>query len=149
MMTFLKKLGQILLTASGVAQVVGPIIQPFLGSGKTASTAATVTNDLTAISQTVVTVETAFAAIPGSTGAQKLQALVPLVANIISTSEVVSGKKIANDALFKQGCTEVAQGMVDVLNSIHEEAAQSSGKPVLPATTTAAPATSATGQATT
>jgi len=117
-MTFLKKLGQILLNIAGVAAGVGPIIAPFLGSGKAATVEQTGVNDLTAIGQVIAQVETAFAAVPNSTGVQKLQAAIPLVGNIIKTSELVAGKKIANESLFTNAVTEFAQGMVDLLNSI-------------------------------
>ena len=122
-MTFLKKLGQILLNVVGVAAGVGPIIAPFLGSGKAAAAATTTVNDLTAIGSLVLQIETAFAAVPGSTGAQKLQAAIPLVSNIIKTSEMVSGKKIANEAMFTQACQEFTQATVDLLNSIDQSAA--------------------------
>lgn len=121
--TFLKKLGTILVNVAGVAVGVGPIIQPFLGSGKVAAGATTVVNDLTAIGSTIVQIETAFAAVPGSTGAQKLQAAIPLVGNIIKTSELVVGKKIANEALFTQAIQEYTQATVDLLNSIDQGAA--------------------------
>ncbi|HZD93514.1 MAG TPA: hypothetical protein VE133_04620 [Candidatus Sulfotelmatobacter sp.] len=123
-MTFLKKLGQILLNVAGVATGIGPLISPFLGGGKVAAAVSTGVNDLTQIAQLVVSIETAFAAVPGSNGAQKLQALVPLVANIISTSQAVAGKQVQNTELFMKGCTEVAQGMVDVLNAIHPDEAK-------------------------
>lgn len=122
-MTFLKKLGQILLSVAGVAAGVGPIVLPFLGSGKATTVAGTVVNDLTAIGSTIATIETAFAAVPGSTGAQKLQAAIPLIANIVKTSQLVTGKKIANPALFTQACTEYAQATVDLLNSLDQAAA--------------------------
>jgi hypothetical protein len=125
-MTFLKKLGQIIAQLAGAAVGIGPIIAPFLGGGKTAAVVTTGINDLTAIAKLTLTIEAAFASVPNSTGAQKLQALVPLVSNIISTSEVVSGKKVADPATFTKGCTEVAQGMVDILNSISPDAAQHS-----------------------
>lgn len=119
-MTFLKKLGQVLLNVVGVAAGIGPIITPLLGSGKSAQTAGTVVNDLTQIGSIVTQIETAFAAIPNSTGAQKLQAAIPLVSNIIKTSELVVGKKIANEALFTQACQEYTQATVDLLNSIDQ-----------------------------
>ena len=122
-MTFLKKLGQILVNLAGIAIGIGPIITPFLGSGKVAAGATIAVNDLTAIGSTIVQIETAFAAVPGSTGAQKLQASIPLVGNIIKTSELVAGKKIANEALFTTAIQEYAQATVDLLNSIdHNEA---------------------------
>ena len=123
-MTFLKKLGQVLLKVVGIAAGVGPIITPFLGSGKAAQITGTAVNDLTSIGSLVVQIETAFAAVPGSTGAQKLQAAIPLVANVIKTSELVAGKKIANEALFTQACTEYTQATVDLLNSIHPDEAK-------------------------
>src|SRR5690242_7794964 len=123
-MTFLKKLGTILVNIAGVAVGVGPIIAPFLGSGKAGQVTGTVVNDLTAVASTIVQIETAFAAVPGSTGAQKLQAAIPLVGNIIKTSELVSGKKIANEALFTKAVQEYAQATVDLLNSLDENAAQ-------------------------
>jgi hypothetical protein len=119
-MTFLKKLGEVLLKVVGIAAGVGPIVQPFLGSGKAAATAGTVVNDLTAIGSVVVQIETALAAVPNSTGAQKLQAAIPLVSNIIKTSELVANKKIANEALFTQACQEFTQATVDLLNSIDQ-----------------------------
>ena len=123
-MTFLKKLGTILLNVAGIATGVGPIIMPFLGSGKAAQVEGKVVNDLTSIGSLIVQIETAFAAVPGSTGAQKLQAAIPLVANVIKTSEMVSGKKIANEALFTQAVTEYTQATVDLLNSIHADEAK-------------------------
>jgi len=120
-MTFLKKLGQVLLKVVAIAAGVGPIIQPFMGSGKAAQVTGTAVNDLTSIGSIIVQIETAFAAIPNSTGAQKLAASIPLIANIIKTSELVSGKKIANEALFTQACQEYAQATVDLLNSIHPD----------------------------
>ena len=126
-MTFLKKLGTVLLKVVAIAAGVGPVIQPFLGSGKVASVAATAENDLTSIGQVVVQIETAFAALgPSATGAQKLQAAIPLVANIIKTSELVVGKKIANEALFTQACQEYTQATVDLLNSIDQSEVKTS-----------------------
>lgn len=118
-MTFLKKLGQILAEAVALAAGLGPIIKPFLGSGKAGQIATTAINDLTQIGQIVTTVE-AVVQTPGS-GAQKLAAAVPLVKSIIQSSELVVGKKIANEALFEQACTEYTQATVDLLNSIHPD----------------------------
>lgn len=119
-MTFLKKLGTVLLKIVGVVSGAEPLIQPLLGSGVTSTKVATVTNDLTQIGQVVTQIETAFAAIPNSTGAQKLEAATPLVGNIIKTSELVVGKKIANEALFTQAIQEYTQATVDLLNSLDQ-----------------------------
>ena len=120
MISFLKKLGQILVSAAGVASGVGPIVLPLLGSSKNkvATDISTGINDLTAIGQTTLQIETAFANIPNSTGEQKLQALMPLTANILKTSELIAGKKIANETLFTKAVQEISQGVVDMLNSV-------------------------------
>ena len=126
-MTFLKKLGQILLNVAGIAVGIGPIVLPFLGSGKAQQVATKGLNDLTAIGQVIVQIETAFAAVPGSTGEQKLQAAIPLVSNIISTSEMVVGKQIANKDLYTKAVQEYAQATVDLLNAIHPDEAKHQG----------------------
>lgn len=119
--TFLKKLGTILANVAGVAIGIGPIIQPFLGSGKVSQVVQTGTNDLNAVAQVVLMIETAM---QGQPGTAKLAAVIPLVGNIIKTSELVSGKKIANEALFTQAIQEYAQATVDLLNSIDQSEAK-------------------------
>lgn len=122
MLTFLKKLGTILARVEGAAESLWPFLRGLFGSGKAGGVAEKVYNDFEAIANLVVMIEAAY---PGDgTGAQKLQALVPLVANVIKTSELISGKTIAQNDLFIKGCTEVAQGVVDVLNSIHADEAK-------------------------
>ena len=124
MNSFLKNLGSSLVKVVAIESGVGPIIEPFLGSGKPATVATSAVNDLTSTGQVVLQIETAFAAVTGSTGAQKLQAAIPLVSNIIKTSELVVGKKIANEALFTQACQEYTQATVDLLNSIDQSEAK-------------------------
>lgn len=120
--SFLKKLGQFLAKAVAIALGVGPIVAPFFGSSKVGQVAATALNDFTAIGQQVLQVE-AVIQTPGS-GPQKLLAAVPLVAGIVKTSELVSGKKIADEAKFTDGCTDLVNGMVKILNSIHADEAK-------------------------
>ncbi len=121
-MNFLKKLGTILANVAGVAVGIGPIIQPFLGSGKAAAGVNTGVNDLLAIGQLVVQAEAMMQATPG---AQRMAAVLPLITNVIKTSELVSGKKIADQATFDKGCQEVAQGVFDVLSGLHGDEAKS------------------------
>lgn len=125
-MTFLKKLGQALLQGVAVVTGIWPIVQPLFGSHTAAAqTAGTVVNDFTQIAGIVAQVE-AVIQTPGS-GAAKLSAAIPLVTNIVKTSELVAGKKIANETLFVQACSEITQGMVDLLNSLHPDNVQTSG----------------------
>ena len=126
-MTFLKKLGQILLSVSTAALGVGPLVGPLFGNKGTQVTTgiANVTSDLTSIGTVIVQIETA---LQGKSGADKLQAAIALVGPIIRTSQLVSGKKIANDALLQKGIGEVTQGMVDILNSIDQESVKTEVK---------------------
>jgi hypothetical protein len=122
-MTFLSKLGKVLATIVNIASVaagIGPILEGFLGSNtKIGAAVGTAVNDLTAIGQTVLSAETIIQA-PGS-GVMKLAAATPLVAQIIQTSELVAGHKIANEALFIQGSQKITSGVADILNALHPD----------------------------
>jgi hypothetical protein len=119
-MSFLKKLGEVLLTAGASAVGFGPLIAPLFGSGgaKVGQEIAAVSNDLTSIGSTVIQIEVA---LNGKSGAEKLAAAVNLIGPIIRTSELVAGKQIADPALLTKGIQEITQGVVDVLNSVHAD----------------------------
>lgn len=119
-MSFLKKLGLVLTQVGATAVGLGPIVAPLFGSGagKVVQGISTVSNDLTTIASLIVQVELA---LQGKTGPEKFQAALNLVGPIIKTSQLVAGKKIADEALLQKGITEVTQGVVDVLNSLHQE----------------------------
>jgi hypothetical protein len=120
-MSFLKKLGMVLAGVASTALGIGPIVTPLLGGGNKASgVVSTITNDLTLVGSVITQVETIFAGQDG-TGPQKFKAAVALVGPIIRTSQLVAGKKIADEAKFRDGITGVTQGIVDVLNSLHPD----------------------------
>src|SRR5882672_7989055 len=129
-MTFLARLGSFL--ARGIAVLTGlePLIAPLFGSKANAAAGVVtkIANDLTAVGQIVVTAEAVFQT-PGS-GAQKLAAAAPLVTNIVRTSELISGHEIANEALFLQGCTNITNGVAQVLNSLKPDNVKSQGQPL-------------------
>jgi len=85
---------------------------------------------LTSIGQVVVTAE-ALIQTAGS-GAAKLAAAAPLVVNIVKTSELVSGHKIQNEALFLQGCTNLTSAVAQILNSLSGDGVNSQGQPLPP-----------------
>lgn len=117
-LTLLKKIGQVIVKGAAVEAGFAPLVAPLLGS-KASAAVGTVTNDLTAAAQVVTQVE-AIGQTTGLTGAQKLAAAIPLITNIINTSELISGKNVANRQLFAQGCSEITQGVVDLLNSLDQ-----------------------------
>ena len=118
-MTFLKKLGLILLKATELIAGFGPITFP-----NNKGAVQTLVTDLSQIAQMVVTVEGIGASlnIPGN---QKLQAISPLVAQLILQANFMDGQKIKNENLFRDGAQHIAQGMAEVLNSLHEDGAMS------------------------
>lgn len=110
-------------TIGATALGIGPLVAPLFGSkGQQVSGAiATGVNDLTAIGSLITTVEVAFQNQPTS-GPLKLAAAINLIGPLLKTSEMVSGKKIADDALFTKGTAELAQAVVDILNSLDQDA---------------------------
>jgi hypothetical protein len=120
-MSFLKKLGMVLASVASTALGIGPLVSPLLGGGtKATGVVGAITNDLTLIGSVIAQVETIFAGQDG-TGPQKFKAAVALVGPIIRTSQLVSGKKIADEQKLKDGIAGVTQGIVDVLNSLHAD----------------------------
>lgn len=119
-MSFLKKLGQVVAQVGALALGIGPLVSPMFGSkgDKIGGDIATVANDLTLIAQVVVQIETA---LQGKTGEEKRLAAVRLIGPIIKTSQIVSGKKIADAALLETGIGQITDGVVAVLNSIDQK----------------------------
>lgn len=126
-MNFLKKLGMTLLQIGADVTGFGPIVTAIIGQvsptagAKVGSIEGTVVDSITKIGGVVGTAEAMFAAVSdpnAKTGSQKLQAATPLVAQIIKSADFMFGKKIADEGLFIQGCTDITSGMAKVLNSI-------------------------------
>lgn len=119
-MSFLKKLGMVVAQVGALALGIGPLVSPLFGSkgDQVGGQIQTISNDLTLIAQIVVQIETA---LMGKSGAEKREAAIRLIGPIIRTSQIVSGKKIADAALLETGIGQITDGVVAVLNSIHEE----------------------------
>jgi len=115
-MTFLKKLGMIIAKIGMIAAGIGPIAaQAF---PEEASQIGKVTDTLTLATQVVVNIEGISAALESPmSGEDKLRAASALVSNIVLQSDLMTGGKIHDTALFTKGTTELTQGIVDILNS--------------------------------
>lgn len=134
-LTFLSKLGSLLAKGLAVATGVWPLVSGLFGSStKVQQAVPTVINDLTSIGQIVVQTE-AIIQTPGS-GASKLAAATPLVANIVKTSEMLAGHSIANETLFITACQNLTSAVADILNSLSPDTAKTaSGAPITVPTT--------------
>lgn len=51
-------------------------------------------------------------------GPDKLKAAIPLIAQVILKSSILTNHSISDQTLFIQGCTKVAGGFADILNSL-------------------------------
>jgi hypothetical protein len=96
--------------------IFAPVVQSVLP--QSAGIIQTVSQDLTDIGNVIVDVEQVGTAL-ALKGPDKLKAAAPLVADVILKSSMLANHKIANPDLFNQGCTEIAGGMADVINSLH------------------------------
>lgn len=123
-MTFLKKLGGLLAKGVSIASGIGPLVLAFLGAGRAQEIGERVVDDLAQLSQIAVMAE-ALNQTPGS-GAEKLAAATPLALQILRSSQVFAGKKIANEALAEQGASKIISGLADFMNSIHADEAKTS-----------------------
>jgi hypothetical protein len=126
-LTFLKKLGQ--AVAQGVATFAGiePFIAPLIG-GKADAVISRVSDVFTQASQIVAMIEVAFQG--DGRGAEKLQAALRLIPTIIKSSELMAGKKIVNEQLFIAGCSDFANALVKIWNSVDPKAVDKSGDPL-------------------
>jgi hypothetical protein len=117
-MTFLKKLGQIISTVAGIFTGFAPFLTKTLP--QTGQVVQVASQDLAAIMDEVSNIE-AIGQLKGMTGSEKAKLLGPIVANIVLASAPLTNKKVADQALFLQGCQEIGGGVADVLNALHEE----------------------------
>ena len=116
-MTFLKKIGGILLKVGQIATGLGPLIP-----GQYQQVSGKVIDYLEQVANIVITVEGVGQALQ-LPGADKLKAAAPLVAQVIQQSDFMVGKKINDPILFAKGAQKIADGMVDILNSLKDEIA--------------------------
>ena len=120
-MSFLKKLGSAILGGISIVTGFQPVVQSI--NPRVGSLTTTVTSDLALVAAVIGQVEAMGQAL-ALPGAQKLTAAAPLVAQVIMQSSLMTGKKINDEVLFQKACSEIAGGMADLLNSLHEQAVQ-------------------------
>jgi len=79
-----------------------------------------VKDTLAKVSEIVINVE-AFGTVLGTPGPDKLRAAVPLVMQVILSSDMLVTKKIDNPTLFAAGAEKITSGMADILNSLKDD----------------------------
>ncbi len=124
----LTKIGQVVLTAGGVAtELMGfPFLGGLLGASKAGATVELALGDLGKVAQIVSQVEVGFSAIaPGeTTGSAKLKAAVPLVKQVMlswAQSNLPGHDKLKSDAqTFDNHVAAFTSSFVDLLNDFGE-----------------------------
>ncbi len=117
-MTFLSKLGAILLKATQVITGFQPIQQAMYPQ---ASNVVTKTiSELSLLSALVVQAEAMGQAL-GIKGPDKAKAIAPLVGQMVLTSEMMVGRTIKDVALFNKGCLGLGGDVADILNSLDDK----------------------------
>jgi len=118
-MGFLKKLGSIALKVTSLAVGFEPLVRASLSSGQDGK-AELVFDRLEQVRDIIIQAEV-FGQALSLTGANKLEAAAPAVANLILQSTIMSGRKIDNPDLFRHGSKQMAAGMADILNSLKDD----------------------------
>ncbi len=121
-MNFLAKLAAGIVKGLAIVSGLQPLLpvqaQPVVG---------VVASELTLIAQVIAQVET-FGQALGIPGPQKLIAAAPSVEQIILTSSLMVGKKIQDEAKFKQAVSGLASHMADLLSALHGDAVSTESK---------------------
>jgi len=121
-MSFLKKLGGALLKGLSIVSGVTPYLPASVQPAVTL-----VTSELTAMAQVVAQMEAVGQAL-NLAGPQKLIAAAPGIEQIILTSSLMVGKKVADETKFKAAVNGLASNMADLLNSLHADAVTTDSK---------------------
>lgn len=122
-MSWLKTVGQIALAGAKIAGFA-PLVMPFIPEDRRTTVDAIVartTDTLSSISGVIAQAEIMGQAL-ALPGADKLKGATPAVAQLVLQSSILAGKKIADPAKFQAGCQQIAAGVADVLNSLHDAA---------------------------
>jgi hypothetical protein len=97
---------------------IEPIAYPLVPPGAKA-TVSTLTDDLTSIGAAVTSASAVVATVKvGATPADVAAAAAPLVSNILQSSELMSGKKIGNQAAYTAGVAALSAAVTQLLDSL-------------------------------
>lgn len=125
-MNFLKKFGAAVLKGLAIVSGVAPLVEQSLPSSIAAKMNVGI-SDLTQLAGIITTVESVGQSL-SLPGPQKLTAAAPLVAQAVLQSTFMLNKTIADQAGFTKACGEIAGGIADLLNSLHDNSVQVQSK---------------------
>jgi hypothetical protein len=114
--TFLKKLGTIILKVIGIATGFAPLVNQYVpGTEKVVAKADDKLNQALAV---IVTAEQMFAA-AGATksGPDKLKAASAFVAQLVQQADMLAGRHPKDEAKFSASVQNLTSALADILNS--------------------------------
>lgn len=119
-MTWLKKIGTVVLKVVGIASGLLPLIAPAVTS--TVASGATVVDKLTAAFHAVITAEQMFTAVSGpdaKTGSGKLAAASPFVGALVQEAITLlpNNPKLKDEAALQKAIITITGGLADALNA--------------------------------
>ncbi len=117
-MTFLQKLGTILLKVTQVITGFQPIQQ--VTYPQAGNIVTKIISELSMLSALVVQAEAMGQAL-GIKGPDKAKAIAPLVAQMVLQSEMMVNRKISDPVKFQAGCQELGGAIADILNSLDDK----------------------------
>lgn len=152
MISWLKKYGLTILKDIGIVAGFLPAVASAAGESSN-PTVTKVSDTLTGVANIIQTIEGAFAAAYGAaqTGTAKMAAVLPFVSQLVQqwlADNFPGSAEIGDQTLFQKGVGEIAQGVVDVLNSLKSTPetstpVKSSGPAPAPVATAAPPVVAA------
>lgn len=120
-MSFLKAMGKGLRIALGILTGVGPAVAAVIPGTRDDDVIRRATDTLTQVGGVIIMTESLVGSVAGATGAQKLEAALPHVAQIIRTSEIMIGREIANEDAFVAAVRGITSNFADLLNSLKDK----------------------------
>jgi hypothetical protein len=126
--SFLKQFGLDVLKGVQIFEGIAPVATTVIGALN--PKLGTELDTITQMASEALSIEGDFASAFGPTnptGAAKLAALIPNIQQIVLASQAMTGKQVAQPALFSKSMQEYAQATVDLLNSLKPSV--SSGNP--------------------
>lgn len=123
-MSFLKKLGQVLVKGLQIVTGLGPVVTQYAPNA--AGTLTAVEDTLGQIIAAVQSAEAMGAALT-LTGPQKLTAAAPLVEQAVLALFKARGWNIGDETAFKAAVAKLTGDVADLLNSVNDGSVQTTG----------------------
>jgi len=118
-LSFLKKLGQVVLTATGIVTGYGPTLAAMIPGDKDDKALARITDGLDNAMGAIVGAEM-FGQALNLPGPDKAKAAAPALFQILMASKLIAGKKLKDPAKAKAAAEAMGGNLADFLNAFED-----------------------------